>query len=174
MHLSLQQTFPATTINTVLTHEAHLHYARSIFFTALSLCLFPNALRAADEPGLVGEYFAFKKDLSDFPKIGANRKPTFVRLDKTINFPDKIGEFSNTKLFDNFYVRWTGTLKTEHAGEHTFYLFSDDGSRLFIDGKLILDNGGTHPAIEKIATIDLKPGIHAIKLEYFQAGGGTA
>src|SRR5262245_50505511 len=92
---------------------------------------------AADplEPGLIGEYFQMQGALDDFPAIEKNRKPTLRRIDKDINFASTLEAFPGTKLEDDFYVRWTGILKVPKDGRYKFFLNSDDGSRLFLDGK---------------------------------------
>ena len=63
-------------------------------------------------------------------------------------------------LKDYFGVNWTGQLKIEESGEYTFYLTSDDGSWLYIDGQLVIDNGGLHAPREKSATVHLTKGYH--------------
>jgi glucose/arabinose dehydrogenase len=128
--------------------------------------------RAADpelEPGLVGEYFLFGNELGDFPTIAEGRQPTLVRVDRQVNFPE--GGFRSTKFSENFYTRWNGFLKADKAGEYGFATSSDDGSRLFIDDKLVVDNGGLHGMGEKSGKADLSAGLHKIRIEYFQAGG---
>ena len=51
---------------------------------------------------------------------------------------------------------------------YNFYLYSDDGSRLYIDGKLVVDNDGSHSAERKGGHIALEQGMHAIVLQYFE------
>jgi len=121
------------------------------------------------EPGLIGEYFQMDGTLDDFPSIGADRKPTLQRMDKDINFASTVEAFPGTKLVDNFYVRWTGVLKTPKDGRYKFYLDSDDGSRLFVDGKEVVNNGGTHDMSEVSGETQLKAGDHEIKVEFFDA-----
>src|SRR5262245_34772825 len=106
---------------------------------------------AADElkPGLVGEYFQMQGSLDDFPAIEKNRKPTLQRVDKDINFASTLEAFRGTKLVDDFYVRWTGVLRVPKDGRYTFYLESDDGSRLFLDGQQVVNNDGQHEMVEK-------------------------
>jgi hypothetical protein len=123
-------------------------------------------------PGLVGTYFASDKALSDFPTLPPNQKPTFVRVDKQVNFEPTDGEFYGSRLGENFYVRWVGLLKIETAGRYTISTESDDGSRLSIDDKIVVDNGGTHSMQRKFGSVDLTAGLHPIKIEYFQGGGG--
>jgi hypothetical protein len=74
---------------------------------------------------------------------------------------------------DPEFIEWFGLdtytlLKIEQTGTYTFYLNSDDGSKLYIDDKLILNNDGLHPETELSVSIDLQKGMHKINLEYFQ------
>jgi len=121
------------------------------------------------QPGLLGEYFQMEEGLENFPTIEPARKPTLRRTDKDINFASTTEAFPGTKLVDNFYVRWTGVLKTPKDGSYKFYLNSDDGSRLFVDGKEVVDNGGTHAMTEVSGVAELKAGDHEIKVEFFEA-----
>jgi hypothetical protein len=63
-------------------------------------------------------------------------------------------------------------LSIESAGKYTFFTRSDDGSALYIDGKKVVDNDGDHGVTEKAGKIDLTPGTHEIRVEWFNGGGG--
>src|SRR5258708_25357924 len=123
--------------------------------------LFAAVLLAAQnddlQPGLVAEYFALKEAPANFPAIPATQKPTLVRVEKTVDYPDVTGDFYGTRLVENFYARWTGVLRVDKAGPTTFFAESDDGSRVVIDGKVVVDNGGIHSSAEKQASVDLTP-----------------
>ena len=123
---------------------------------------------APAQAGLQGEYFDIGETLDDFPTIPANKKPVVKRVDKTIDFPSTQEAFPGTELVDFFYIRWTGNLRVAKEGKHTFFLESDDGSRLFIDGKQIIDNSKRHHMTEKSGEVELTAGPHAIKVEYFE------
>src|SRR5689334_16865299 len=110
------------------------------------------------EPGLLGEYFDIGTELEDFPAIPADKKPVIKRADKTISFESTRDPFPGTQLVDFFYIRWTGKVRIAKAGKYTFFLESDDGSRLFIDGKQIIDNGGKHAMEEVSGQMELKAG----------------
>ncbi len=76
------------------------------------------------------------------------------------------------KLSDNrFSVEWTGCIKIDDTGEYTFFTTSDDGSRLFIDDMLVVENGGTHGLRKKQGKIYLTKGLHRLRIRYFQGGG---
>lgn len=76
------------------------------------------------------------------------------------------------KRADNkFALRFQAQLDIKKSGQHTFWLKSDDGSRLLIDGQAVIENDGIHPANEKRAEIELSAGAHAIEVQYFEGGG---
>ena len=55
------------------------------------------------------------------------------------------------KRDDQFALRFEGALSIDAEGEYTFWLKSDDGSRLTIDGKVVVDNDGIHACVQKRA-----------------------
>ena len=70
---------------------------------------------------------------------------------------------------DAFGFVFEAALIVPSDGDYTFYLDSDDGSRLSVEGKTVVDNDGIHKlGTEKSATIPLKAGRHPIRLDYFQ------
>jgi hypothetical protein len=73
-----------------------------------------------------------------------------------------------TKRFEWFALNYTGRFWIEKAGLYRFALLSDDGSKLYIDGKPVIDNDGWHVPEEKQAEVELAPGIHRIRVSYFQ------
>jgi parallel beta-helix repeat protein len=72
-----------------------------------------------------------------------------------------------------FAFKFAGYINVPSDGTYTFYTTSDDGSNLYIDGVLVVNNDGMHGAIEKLGAIGLKAGKHAITVGYFQQGGGS-
>ncbi|MFK7810791.1 MAG: PA14 domain-containing protein [Saprospiraceae bacterium] len=75
---------------------------------------------------------------------------------------------------DNFSVRWTGSIEVPRSGTYTFYTNSDDGVRLWVNGKVMVDNWTDHGPTEDIAMIHLEPNTkYDIQLEYYEAGGGA-
>ena len=70
-----------------------------------------------------------------------------------------------------FAVRFTGRIWIDLPGTHTFSLTSNDGSRLWIDGHLVVDNDGLHAAQQVEGNIYLEGGFHHLTLDYFQGGG---
>jgi len=70
-----------------------------------------------------------------------------------------------------FTIEWYGLLKIEHRRDYTFILGSDDGSALFLNGRRVIDNGGSHGVVEKRQTVFLEPGFYRLHLKYFDQGG---
>jgi hypothetical protein len=128
---------------------------------------------AQDElkPGLIAEFFKIGKAMDDIPVIAADRKPDLRRIDRKINFENTAETFPGTNMSDHFYVRWMGKVRIPRDGKVTFFTESDDGSRLWIDGKVVVDNGGLHAMEEKSGEVDLKAGDHDLNLELFQNEG---
>lgn len=72
----------------------------------------------------------------------------------------------------SFALQLYSYLLITDPGTYTFYINSNDGSRLYIDNQLVVDNGGEHGAKEMSGKITLTAGKHAISADYFQSGGG--
>jgi PA14 domain len=63
-----------------------------------------------------------------------------------------------------------GYINVAATGPYTFGTDSDDGSYLFIDGALVVNNGGEHAHITKTGTVTLTAGIHSIRVKFFEDG----
>ena len=70
--------------------------------------------------------------------------------------------------FEWFAIEYKGFFQAKKKGEYLFRLLSDDGSKLFIDGKLVIDNDGLHGAYAKTGKVKLDDSRHSIKIQYFQ------
>ncbi len=115
--------------------------------------------------GLNAEYFD-NKNLEGSPKL--------KRVDKQVDFrwddksPAKeIGE-------DNFSVRWTGYLKAPKTGMYSLKTSADDGTRLYLDDKLVINDWNDHAVETRNYNVELEEGkLYKIKLEYYENGGGA-
>ena len=77
-------------------------------------------------------------------------------------------DISVAKRGDEFGLQFTGYFKAPEEGVYQFWTKSDDGSRLFIDSELIVDNDGVHGAVFAKGPVALKAGYHEIKVLYFE------
>lgn len=73
-----------------------------------------------------------------------------------------------------FAIEFSGRIVIPASRKYAFKLTSNDGSRLWIDGKLVVDNGGLHSEETVEDTATLSAGVHRIRVGYFQNGGGRS
>jgi DNA-binding beta-propeller fold protein YncE len=73
-----------------------------------------------------------------------------------------------------YSIIWRGKLLAERPGLYKLGTNSDDGSLLFVDGGLVVDNGGLHGARYVEGSLNLTAGYHDFELRYFQDGGSRA
>ncbi len=101
--------------------------------------------------------------------------PTVIRIDPQVNFDwGSAGSPDPAINHENFSGRWTGFVQPDSTGIYTFYTLSDDGVKLWVDGKLIVNNWTDHGTTEDSGTISLAAGhIYDIKLEYYQHSGAA-
>jgi beta-glucosidase len=72
-------------------------------------------------------------------------------------------------------VKWDGWLKVAEAGEYTFVMYSDDGGRLVIDGKTVIDDWKESGESRRIVRVRFSAGSwHRIEVQHFNAGGATS
>lgn len=113
-------------------------------------------------PGLNYDYFKkFFVTTADLDIV----KPVSYGVTKTFNI-------DNAESDEYFGFRFDGYIRVPSDGIYTFYLESNDGSRLYIDGAELIENDANHGSITEPGLIGLKAGLHKIDLKYFQAGGG--
>jgi cytochrome c551/c552 len=74
---------------------------------------------------------------------------------------------------DGFAFRFRGLLAIEKAGPYRFWTTSDDGSMLYLDGKLVVDNRGQHAPSEESGELFLSAGRHGLEVQYFENQGGA-
>jgi alpha-D-xyloside xylohydrolase len=109
--------------------------------------------------GLTGQYFNGR----NFEKLNFSRRDAGIDFDWTLSPPPGLGH-------DDYSVRWTGTFVARAAGAYRFQASADDGVRLFIDGKPLLNDWSVHPARPVAASVNLSANSrHTIRLEFFQA-----
>lgn len=76
------------------------------------------------------------------------------------------------KREQDFAMRFNGLIKAPKTGTYAFWTRSDDGTRLFIDGKKVVENWGDHAPEERKGAIELTEGDHEISLQYFNNVAG--
>lgn len=102
--------------------------------------------------------------------------PDFGKLKADLTgITDKKFTLDTIPYKEDYGILFEGFLKIEEEGNYVFVLSSDDGSKLYLGDKLLLDNDGLHAADEtKTFNIPLKKGYYPVRLEFFQGRGGQA
>lgn len=99
--------------------------------------------------------------------------PTLQRFDQQLNFDWAYGSPDPAIASDNFSVRWERFIDLT-PGNYRFTAVSDDGIRVWLDSELIIDGWSEHAAQRFTAERSLKQGTHAVRVEYFEAGGAAS
>ncbi len=80
--------------------------------------------------------------------------------------------FAPRDTTEHFGFRYTGFVQVPRDGVYRFFTVSDDGSCLYIDGQLVVDNDGLHGALERSGAVALAAGFHSIAVTFFERTGG--
>ncbi len=86
--------------------------------------------------------------------------------------PQIVMNVPQRKEVDRFTLRFTGRLLVPKSGKYTLYVASDDGSRIYVNEKLLVNNDGLHGMSEKSGSVELTAGRHPLVVTYFDNGGG--
>jgi hypothetical protein len=99
--------------------------------------------------------------LPDFSKLTPSKQGVLSAFDLSpLNQPEYFG------------LEYRGFVRVPDNGVYGFSTDSDDGSRLYIDDNLLVDNDGLHGMKAVKGIVALGAGLHKIKVQYFQKGGG--
>ncbi len=122
------------------------------------------------EPAFTGEVF--------FVEPGTQRIPDLSKLTPQGRIYAKCFDVAPRKFdegfpglsdrFEWFVIRYRGQFRVEQGGVHRFRLLSDDGSKLYINGRLAVDNDGLHEPREVVQMVKLPEGTYELTLEYMQ------
>jgi beta-glucosidase len=115
--------------------------------------------------GLRAEYFNNKE---------LDGAPVLTRIDAQVDFDWGPGSPAPEINADGFSARWTGKLSPPSSGTYELGVTSDDGSRLYLDGQLLVDNWKDQGAATKSATVPLDAGrTYDIRVEYYENLGSA-
>jgi beta-glucosidase len=118
------------------------------------------------EYGFVGEYFD-NRDLTGTPKVR--------RIDPTIDYSWDTSTAPDPLVPNlNFSARWTGQFKAAVTGDYEFKTRADDGIRVYLNDKMIINDWLEHGPNDTSVTVPIVAGkTYQIKVEYFQATGNS-
>jgi hypothetical protein len=126
-------------------------------------------------PGLKAEFFAFTTRLKAMPNL-VGRRADVTRTDAVIDYrPTRRpwagldGRFAHT-----IAARETGFLEVSTPGRYKLSLRSKDGAKLWLDGALLVNNGGIHPVRARVKAVTLTAGLHTLQVGFFANTGVAA
>src|SRR5258708_647968 len=96
--------------------------------------------------------------------------PDFATLAPKASGKSSGFDVSVAKRPNDMALKFEGFLEVKSAGEYTFHLTSDDGSKLFIDDALVVDNDGIHAPTTETRKVELIKGMHRLVVGVFNAG----
>ncbi|MEE4115140.1 MAG: alpha-L-fucosidase [Marinilabiliaceae bacterium] len=113
--------------------------------------------------GLICRYYEGNWDkLPDFSALGVKSERTLASL-----------SIEGKEASEYYGLTFEGYIKMPGDGIYTFSLSSDDGSRMILDGEVVISNDGLHSPLEVSYNAALAAGYHSIRVEYFQKTGGA-
>jgi hypothetical protein len=151
---------PATTYNALVTlsgsvqHTVTMEYYENHGLAVAKL----NWEQVSPAVGFLGSYY------SNSVLAGT---PALTRHDSAINFNWGNGSPNPALPADSFSARWTMNTYL-NTGQYRFTVTADDGVRLYLDGKLIIDKWKDQPATTYNSIKWITAGAHAIKMEYYE------
>ena len=145
----------STTVRATSMREGHMSMHSQSSYRLLE----PGATRNVSFAYYEGEWDV----LPDFDQLQPVQTGTVYEID-LIGVDDRREDY--------FAIRFESVIRIDEAGSHTFYSRSDDGTKLYVNGELVVDNDGNHGAIERSGEIELSPGLATIVVEYFESSGG--
>jgi cytochrome c2 len=137
----------------------------------------PHVVSDATEARDIAAYLCKDLDISSGLQFAAYKGDWTTLPDFSKLQPVEVGEAAEfsveeTKLKDHFALRFDGHIQIPVDGNYLFLLHSDDGSKLYIDGKVVIDNDGVHAGQQKRKQQQMKAGLHTVAVEFFEQAGG--
>ena len=122
--------------------------------------------------GLIGEVYVPGCPIHQMPDFDL-LTPIYTFVTPNLDVPERryTEGFPTPEIqsvVEDFAIRFRGELAIDTPGRYTFGLYADDGAKLYIDGRLVVDNDGVHVAMGKQGYITLAAGIYPVEIHYFQ------
>lgn len=122
--------------------------------------------------GLIGEVYVPGGTIHQMPDFDL-LTPVYTFVTPNLNVPERrytegFPTPETQSVVEDFAIRFRGELAIDTPGRYTFGLYADDGAKLYVDGRLVVDNDGIHPARGKQGHITLTAGIYPVEIHYFQ------
>jgi hypothetical protein len=139
-----------------------------IAFLGLVVATPAQAAVPPQQPGVTLRVYDLQTGLDRLCTLKAGQTPNVDKLMASINWTST----ADFGLNDNFLSDVSGNINIATAGTYQFRLTSDDGSRLRIDDKIVINNDGLHGATAVTGSVALTTtGYHALRIEQFDNAG---
>jgi hypothetical protein len=126
-----------------------------------------------ESAGLRGSIYLLRPNTIALPNL-KHLKPIGTIYTTRLNVPPRDfreGFPGITGRVEWFAIDYEGRFFASSRGRYQFGLISDDGSKLYVDGRQIIDNDGIHPPTGCRAEVDLEGGTHSVRVLYMQGPG---
>ena len=126
------------------------------------------------QSGWGAEYFFFTNNAraNGFDNVIGGAKPAVTRSEDTLNWRNK-NQWDGISQRDNLRAHYTAKWENDRPGDVSWRLCSDDGSRLYINDELAIDNWGLHGRRCRTTTRNMFGGWNDLRVQFFNAGGGA-
>jgi beta-glucosidase len=157
---------PYDGLKNLLGNDVKIEFAQGVNIDPVKTVTLPKEYLTTPDgknQGLLGEYFNNMK---------FEGQPELSRIDANIDFNFKGGRPDPKINADQFSIRWTGKFTPPVTQNYVLAISSDDGSRLYVDDKLIADNWGNHGEQLVSGEITLQAGkAVGLKIEFYEDAG---
>lgn len=145
----------------------HIEYCKGEKFTK-------SAADLGYQSGWGAEYFFFTNNdrQNGFDNVIGGAKPAVTRSEDTLNWRNK-NQWDGISQRDNLRAHYTAKWENDRPGDVSWRLCSDDGSRLYINDELAIDNWGLHGRRCRTHTRNMFAGWNDLRVQFFNAGGGA-
>ena len=125
--------------------------------------------------GIYGEYFdndGVSFSTSSMPSL-IEKNSDRVQLEPNLDHGSSYNAYAglDDRFKNDWGARFSGSINIPFTGNWTFFITSDDGSELWIDGASVAQNHGSHGMRERSGYLNLTQGMHDFRIEFFQGGG---
>ncbi len=142
------------------THNLRVEYFENIGNASIAF----SWERLGEFPQWRGEYYS---------NVTFSTAPFLVRNDPVLNFDWGTGAPVSGMPADHFAVRWTRAISFD-GGSYRFHVWVDDGVRLYVDGRLLIDEWKPGSLRELTVDTNLTAGYHILRVEYYEVTNSAA
>ena len=123
-----------------------------------------------ETPGLAACMYKIPDMANDVYALPKKASPVMTGVAPAVHITADMEKYKD--LVELVFIQFDGFINIGEEGNYVFRLVSDDGSKLFIDNKEVVNNDGDHGSVARDGEVTLKKGKHAIRIGYYNNRGG--